>query len=471
LQRLWNDLLSSGTADIADCRPAAQRWHDAALKLMAIADEACRGVGFVDCYPFANYVFSESLARLNGRRTVMPHLPHSVCRWVPRGELCVQPKATTPDVGCTLRSLSHHLALLPGVGEVRTTWHFAGKADDDQSRALNLLLVPLPYRIDGGSFAPEPDPSGGTAAIGAGFFSVRQSWLAAPKAKRVADFLKNLIQQAANEVGAVHGVVLPEGALSAPYARTIARTLASQTDVELFIAGVSVEGKGKKTTLPRNSVYASIFLKHRVYADWLQSKHHRWRLDKHQIRRYQLGHALNPVHLWWEKIDVSNRECVFYVFRPGASLTTLVCEDLARIDPVQGVIRAIGPTLVVALLMDGPQMEKRWPGRYATVLADDPGSAVLTLTCLGLVRRSFPPGSNEGHKIALWKDPHGSAEELVLPRGTHALLLTLSPADETGRTLDGRSDEGSTVRLSLSGVRAISAANPSKWFDCGVEGW
>jgi hypothetical protein len=51
-------------------------------------------------------------------------------------------------------------------------------------------------------------------------------------------------------------------------------------------------------------------------------------------------------------------------------------------------MNAIGPNLVIALLMDGPQLENRWPARYATVLAEDPGSAVLTVTSLGMVRRS-----------------------------------------------------------------------------------
>ena len=101
---------------------------------------------------------------------------------------------------------------------------------------------------------------------------------------------------------------------------------------------------------------------------------------------------LDPDLTWWEKINISNRQCFFHVFRQGACLATLVCEDLARIDPVQTVLRSVGPNLVVALLLDGPQWERRWPGRYATVLADDPGSAVLTVTSLGMVRRSVMPG-------------------------------------------------------------------------------
>jgi len=52
-------------------------------------------------------------------------------------------------------------------------------------------------------------------------------------------------------------------------------------------------------------------------------------------------------------------------------LTVLICEDLARLDPVNDLVRAVGPNLVMSLLMDGPQLTTRWPARYATVLADD----------------------------------------------------------------------------------------------------
>src|SRR5207237_10901568 len=102
--------------------------------------------------------------------------------------------------------------------------------------------------------------------------------------------------------------------------------------------------------------------------------------------------------------------------------STLVCEDLARIDPVQAALRAVGPNLVIVLLMDGPQFERRWPGRYATVLADDPGCAVLTLTSLGMVRRSTVPGDDDCREIALWKEsPSSAARELKLPKGAHGL--------------------------------------------------
>jgi hypothetical protein len=128
--------------------------------------------------------------------------------------------------------------------------------------------------------------------------------------------------------------------------------------------------------------------------------------------------------LWWEQIDVHGRAVAFYVVREGASLAVLVCEDLARHDPVMPAVLSVGPNLVIALLMDGPPMKDRWPGRYATVLAEDPGSSVLTLTCLGMVNRSSMPGEPQRREIGLWKQRGSDAKVLCLSQGDHALLPT-----------------------------------------------
>jgi hypothetical protein len=40
----------------------------------------------------------------------------------------------------------------------------------------------------------------------------------------------------------------------------------------------------------------------------------------------------------------------------GVTLVSLICEDLARLDEVADLLRAIGPTLVVTTLLDGPQL-------------------------------------------------------------------------------------------------------------------
>jgi hypothetical protein len=459
VESLWRVLVGASAQNVQQLDPDAT---DAAMKLMAIADEASVGIGFVDPRPTAvGLVLLEAhLAKLkNPKASVLfPAFPHSVCVMVPPSEACVQPKAKTSQVGCTLRSLSHHLALLPPIGEIRTWWQFAVSRDMEQE-PLNLLLVPFPYRIDGNSFLGENCDSA------TGFFRMRQDWLAHGRrrlsASQVASFLASLVQRASNEVRKVHGLVLPEGALDADQVAGIASRLARMTGLDIFICGALRTSKAE----PENQVSAFLLKKRRILTQWYQHKHHRWRLDGDQIRRYHLGDALDTRRIWWEKITLKPRECWFYVFRDGASLCALVCEDLARLDPVQGVVRSVGPNLVVVPLMDGPQLERRWPGKYATVLADDPGSAVLTLTCFGMVRRADMPGEEDRREIALWKEPGGAARELRLPRGAHALLVTLSQTWEENFTLDRRSDREGTIRLSLTGVRAIRAPDLGRWVD------
>jgi hypothetical protein len=172
------------------------------------------------------------------------------------------------------------------------------------------------------------------------------------------------------------------------FAEKVAEALARNTNLELFITGVSAGTAGTY----RNQAATFQFANHEILLGSFQSKHHRWFLNGEQIRRYQLGHVMDPQYIWGEQIDVGFRNCYVTLIRPGATLSVLVCEDLARQDPVLSVMNAIGPNLVIALLMDGPQLEQRWPGKYATVLADDPGAAVLTITSLGMVARSSMPG-------------------------------------------------------------------------------
>jgi hypothetical protein len=300
------------------------------------------------------------------------------------------------------------------------------------------------------------------------FFEFKAGWTdedgIAADPQRIADVLDALIEAARRESKEIHGIILPETALLASQAQTVAEELAKRhSDLELFITGTIGQVAGDQG--PRNCAFTARLYDRKVMDSWSQFKHHRWCLDRGQIVRYHLGSVLDPELRWWEKIDVSDRTCVFSVVRWGASLAVLVCEDLARFDPVLPVISAVGPSLVIALLMDGPQLERRWPGRYATVLADDPGSSVLTLTSLGMIRRSAMPGEADQRQIALWKEAGDVAKELSLPAGAHALLLSLTTTRESQMTLDRRSDGGATRRFRLSAARAVRVddATRQKW--------
>jgi len=388
-------------------------------------------------------------------------LPHSICMAVPPEEACVQPKTRTPQVGVTLRTMSHNLALLPPHGTFATTWITLPTAIEKRQainrsgeEPFNLLIVPYPFGVSGFCFREDAQPGG----MEPRFFECEQKWLrgraaGSPVGTELGKSLLRLIREAKKGVSRVHGIVMPELAVDETRAKALVRQL-KKADVELFVSGVLKRGRGSKD-FSANVAWAVPFWKGGVPFIAEQPKHNRWRLDHSQIIRYSLGHVLNPKDTFWERIDVSRRNAQFFVFRNGVSFTSIICEDLARVDPAGAVIRAIGPNLVVALLMDGPQLESRWPAKYASVLSEDPGSAVLTVTSLGMVKRSMAPGASGDRVVALWQEPGERAKQINLPRNAHALLLTLSFSTLTERTFDGRDDGGGSTRIRLSGLRAV----------------
>ena len=72
------------------------------------------------------------------------------------------------------------------------------------------------------------------------------------------------------------------------------------------------------------------------------------------------------------------------------------------------------------------------------MLADDPGSAVMTLTSFGMAQRSRPPGLDSSPVTALWKDPARGMREISLEPGAQGVLLTVCGARATRRSADGR---------------------------------
>ncbi|HET6883846.1 MAG TPA: hypothetical protein VFI31_27075, partial [Pirellulales bacterium] len=511
LQAIWEALLNMGDCPVnSDERQSAADWWEPAVELLAIADDAAAGIGTVYEYElpggdgFADFYLKQYSLAIDshdqtlssgrdsaangsgtggavprGERLSLPYLPASLCVMVPPDEVCVQPKTLTAQVGCTLRSLSHNLALLPSLGEVDTCWRVAvARQCETKTEPLNLLVIPFPFRIDGRAFAnaerlPRLDHEDADCPR---FFSVRPTWLPDRETEQpsvISSYICRLMQAAGGEVDRIHGVIFPELALDTERAFAVSQILASETKLELFISGIcdarSSTPGAMGSTHGTNKVYtaASLGNKDGIVANWEQPKHHRWKLEANQIRKYQLANQLDPSFEWLEDIDTSSRTCNFYLFRTSVCMAALVCEDLARIDPVQRVIRSVGPNLVVALLMDGEQRESRWCGQYATVLADDPGSSVLTLTSLGMIRRSMPGDSIDNVPIGLWKQPGRGAQALRLPADADALLLTLSLTKREEWTLDYRSDSRRATVLSLSGVHPITPHERPAWVKRG----
>jgi hypothetical protein len=292
----------------------------------------------------------------------------------------------------------------------------------------------------------------------------------APSEKLDLDLLDRVLDAARDEVDSVDGVMLPESAVDESDIDDL-EALLDRHGVVLLVSGVR-ERSPQPGRLPGNWVHIGVNprfekggpLPMSVGERWFhvrQNKHHRWSLDEGQILQYHLGGALHPHIRWWEATDVPRRTLHFLELGDEIALVCLVCEDLAQIDNVVEVIRSVGPNGVLTPLLDGPQLSSRWAARYASVLADDPGSTVLTLTSLGMVQRSRPHGRDSLPVVALWKDPVRGLREIKVEAGAQGVLLTLCGNRTARRSADGRDPVDNATEyfdVAVHQVRAGSAA-------------
>ena len=466
VQNLWRHVVSNfGMLPLSEvCKE--QEVVDYLLGLFAIADEACAGMGWDELpthphTPFSLNVIRTALAPDSRDPYRLPYWPRSLCGMVSPDHVIVLPKSITTTKGCTIRSLSHHLALLPCRTTLDPSWFFVSRplpaAPPDTMR---LLLVPFPYQIPDDCFEvsfPRTPLSNGTSY--AAFFQLHQHWLGRKGLPRITGaalarkIVLPLIEQVRNASNGVvpNGIVLPECALSPQVAQELVQAIAD-TGVEFLITGVLEKEPETGNWLNQARTYA-IVDSHNVLCRQ-QNKHHRWRIDQTQADAYGLNFDTDQSnHQWWEDIDISRRSLPFYALGRDMSMVTLICEDLARMDPAMNAIRSVGPNLVVALLMDGPQLISRWPGRYAGVLADEPGCAVLSLTCAATVDRSNAshvrnnPAGTPARVIALWAQADGRKEQLSLADGDMGVLLELRCVPKHQTTLDNRSDRSASREL------------------------
>jgi hypothetical protein len=424
------------------------------LQLLLAADESCKGIGtgwtatadedLIGVGAEAQYY----LAHFNEGRSLCLHVRPEIA--------CVLPKLHTPQVGLTLRSLSHNLALCRS-SEISAYWTASPTPARRKFTSLNLLLLPWPTEIRPTDFRVVQEPKNEINGLARN--SVYQKFVPQREdARTFAARVDRAIAQARRHSGEIHGVVFPEGALNA--AQYLAVEKVAWRHKVLLIAGVQdVHASWRRNLVvvqplglieagaPKVSVRGLVARldKNRIG----QSKHHRWCLDRTQILQYELGGQLPASRRCWEYIDIPRRELNFLSLGDWLTWCALVCEDLARQDPTAEIIRSVGPNLVVALLMDGPQLAKRWSARYAAVLSDDPGSSVLTLTNLGLARRSRPleelgkPRNKDSAPtvVALWNDRIYGMREIALSGQEDACVLNLVCHSEQEFTADAHPDD------------------------------
>jgi hypothetical protein len=238
-------------------------------------------------------------------------------------------------------------------------------------------------------------------------------------------------------------VILPELALT-PEDFQLASEICAKRGVFL-IGGVAVPAQ-PGSAFGINSVRTAIADPlGQIYSPNPQNKHHRWQLDKSQVEKYGLESALDPSKTWWEATQMDRRRLTFISMFDWLTMAVLICEDLARPDPVGDLIRSVGPNLVITLLMDAPQESYRWAARYAMALGDDPGSSVLTFTSLGMTKlaKGLPDGDEQ--KIAMWKDFRtGRPVNVNLPDGASGVVLYVRHEEKIEWTADGRNDRAAT---------------------------
>jgi hypothetical protein len=399
------------------------------LSLHALADEASEGAGI----RVATGLQRAAAARLAETGTLAR---------LSRDRVRVLPKLRPPASGITLRSLSHHLAI--DRSEVEARWYFPPDASAcaDLAQRVSLLLVPVPERIRAGDFRPTPGPLLNMDPTHYGFYEYT------PQEPLMLEELARLVEAAKRQVGRIDILVLPEAAVEEAAVAPLQELIAA-AGVPYLIAGARQRPEHDN---PFTLSYAYL-----GGHDWQapkQYKHHRWRMNAEQVHQYHLGAALDPSRDWWEAIGIRRRSITFVSLCDCLTICPLVCEDLARPDPASDMIRAVAPSLVVGLLLDGPQLSPRWSARYASVLADDPGCSVLTLTSLGMAERCQPPGLQPSRVISLWKDAYRGLQQIELAPNAHAVALTAHTRWTRVISADGR--EGKSVaELVLSGIEQI----------------
>ncbi len=461
------------------------------LELLSIADETMRGVGIffapratLELVKEGQHV-GENISFFYLQANFLLTLRGSLSR-MPKFRGIVLPKARTPQTGLTLRSFSNNLTFHQT--EVDVAWRSFPWFNSDEN-TVNLMIVPWPFEVPGRSFRPIPHPKAQSQLGPDRYFHYE------PDAENSLDVtaLVDTLRRANKEVRRVHMLVFPEMALRPPELSALKEALEELPPLEIpmIVTGLSApyklkgeESNGGRRAEPEpgegaehrkdqdhftpgehaagyNRVVLSLYYAGKWH-DVLQDKHHRWKLNQAQIEQYSLGGMLSGTRHWWEAIQIFRRRLSVLAANSWLTVCPLICEDLARLDPVSELVRGIGPTLLTALLLDGPQLKSRWSARYASVFADDPGSSVLTLTSFGMSHRSTIPGhvSEEdlenarkgANVIGLWKDRKNWHEIRVTEPKAPVKVVTIGAVWETEKAFDGRVDQESSAVFVFQGM-------------------
>ncbi len=470
-------------ADDQDRAEVQQSWRyaQAVITLHAIADEACVLWGINqegDEKGFGGNArsFADKMLLRDG---TMATIGNERCR--------VLPKRHNPNVGITLRSLSSNLAFHRS--SIDVVWRQVasnplsrqldkdlklnpcGEQSSASSSIISVLLLPWPMQIRAGDFTDYRTKKNSPRLPIALDENRYDFFVYCPEGSGFShNDVIEMLKAAEEEHHPVSMLIMPESSIDSTSMPDLEKQLRNRaTDesaVSVLIAGVREEPD--EATFARNAVYCRTIRKagrksftyeeekredkSKAADISKQYKHHRWKLDQGQIRQYGLSTVLDTTKQWWEAIKVERRRVSFVNLGNRLTICPLICEDLARQDPIADLIRHVGPNLVVTILMDGPQKTDRWSARYAGVLSEDPGSAVIALSSYGMVRRWSSPYRQMSNVVALWNDGKSPAREIELAQGAEGILLRLKVESECEPIADGRVEMFPTANISLLDV-------------------
>lgn len=347
-------------------------------------------------------------------------------------------KKLSSQSGLTINSLTHNITLIPPT--VRPNLVKFRTRNNQNKKRYNILYIPYPFSITESCFKEHLKISDTH-----GYFTFKHT----PDDfhKDISEFI-TIYENTKKRVSTIDLIILPECSLSKSdfeLMKQVFHFTYGEHSPDFLVGTWEEKNDNENRKFIENKAEFSYYKSNSTQVDEtvrsiVQRKHHRWFLDRDQIKNYLLAGVLDSSIIWWENIDTPRRELSFAEIDDSFTICPLICEDLARQEPVASTVRAVGPSLVVSLLLDGPQLKQRWPGKYASVLADDPGSSVLTVSPLGMVNRSIGSGHKRISCVALWSEK-GYSKELILDEGAKGLLLELSLKDRLQWSLDSRVSE------------------------------
>jgi len=379
--------------------------------LLRLVDQVCEPMSMLDPKTLARgqnrlFILSrEALVRSKGT-TLLRNFPES--------EGCVLPKCLKSDSSTTLRALSENLCYLQASTAIArwiipnylipssfTFVDSGGASDSDQydveriaetpdaaeqadacKNVTNILIIAYPWKISDACFRK----------VGYGRFDFDP-----PQVGENIDPISTVL----SKDNAIEIVIFPELALQQDDYERIKQLLQRKVEESkkamLLVSGISacrVNGLKFSIIAPGGG----------ISEDFFQNKHHPWRLDGHQFRQYGLENVFSSENELLESCEINPKDIYFVRFRADLCVCFMICEDIRQPEPIAEIIRHVAPNLIVALLLDGPQIPARWCGTAAKRLSEGCGATVLTVTSSGMVKRSKPlnggPKATECFQIA-----------------------------------------------------------------------